>query len=52
MRGLRDSDFPRTGAWPTSSTRAGYRAVFVNGLVRVEDGKHRGALPGHVLREA
>ncbi len=79
VRGLRDRDFPRTGAWPTSwsstprrspraartwpvtslptpsatsSTCAGYRAVVVNGVVRVEDGKHRGAVPGHVLREA
>jgi N-acyl-D-aspartate/D-glutamate deacylase len=28
----------------------GYRAVIVNGDVLMEDGKHTGALPGHVLR--
>jgi N-acyl-D-aspartate/D-glutamate deacylase len=28
----------------------GYRAVVVNGVVLLEDGKHTGALPGHVLR--
>ena len=28
----------------------GYRAVIVNGVVLVEDGKHTGALPGQVLR--
>jgi len=28
----------------------GYRAVVVNGEVLLEDGKHTGALPGHVLR--
>jgi N-acyl-D-aspartate/D-glutamate deacylase len=30
----------------------GYRAVVVNGVVLVEDGKHTGALPGQVLRGA
>ncbi len=28
----------------------GYRATIVNGQVLLEDGKHTGALPGHVLR--
>ncbi len=28
----------------------GYRAVIVNGEVLLEDGRHTGALPGHVLR--
>jgi N-acyl-D-aspartate/D-glutamate deacylase len=30
----------------------GYAAVIVNGAVVLEDGKHTGALPGHVLRGA
>jgi len=30
----------------------GYRAVVVNGVPLVEDGRHTGALPGHVLRGA
>jgi N-acyl-D-aspartate/D-glutamate deacylase len=30
----------------------GYRGVIVNGVILVEDGKHTGALPGHVLRGA
>jgi N-acyl-D-aspartate/D-glutamate deacylase len=28
----------------------GYRHTIVNGQVLLEDGKHTGALPGHVLR--
>jgi N-acyl-D-aspartate/D-glutamate deacylase len=30
----------------------GYTAVVVNGVVLLEDGRHTGALPGHVLRGA
>ena len=41
--------------FPASSERyvvdaEGYRAVIVNGAVLLEDGRHTGALPGHVLR--
>jgi N-acyl-D-aspartate/D-glutamate deacylase len=44
-------DFPAdTERYVVDAT--GYRAVLVNGQVLLEDGKHTGALPGHVLRGA
>ena len=44
-------DFPaNTERYVIDST--GYRNVIVNGEVLLEDGKHTGALPGHVLRGA
>jgi N-acyl-D-aspartate/D-glutamate deacylase len=44
-------DFPaRTERYVVDAT--GYRAVVVNGEVLLEDGRHTGALPGHVLRGA
>jgi N-acyl-D-aspartate/D-glutamate deacylase len=44
-------DFPAdTERYVVDAT--GYRAVVVNGEVLLEDGKHTGALPGHVIRGA
>ncbi len=44
-------DFPAdTERYVVDAT--GYRAVLVNGQILLEDGKHTGALPGHVLRGA
>jgi N-acyl-D-aspartate/D-glutamate deacylase len=44
-------DFPaETERYVVDAT--GYRAVIVNGEVLVEDGKHTGALPGHVIHGA
>jgi len=44
-------DFPAdTERYVVDAT--GYRAVVVNGEVLLEDGRHTGALPGHVLRGA
>jgi N-acyl-D-aspartate/D-glutamate deacylase len=44
-------DFPaNTERYVVDAT--GYRNVIVNGCVLLEDGKHTGALPGHVLHGA
>jgi N-acyl-D-aspartate/D-glutamate deacylase len=44
-------DFPaETERYVVDAT--GYRAVVVNGEVLLEDGRHTGALPGHVIRGA
>jgi N-acyl-D-aspartate/D-glutamate deacylase len=44
-------DFPAdTERYVVDAT--GYRAVVVNGEILLEDGKHTGALPGHVIRGA
>ena len=44
-------DFP-AGGWRISEMAEGIRCTIVNGEVLIEDGKHTGALPGHVIRNA
>ena len=40
------------GAWRVRELAEGIKCTIVNGQVLVEDGKHTGALPGRVLRNA
>ena len=42
-------DFP-AGGWRIKEPAAGIHRTIVNGEVLLEEGKHTGALPGHVLR--
>ena len=44
-------DFP-AGGWRISELAEGINCTIVNGEVLIEDGKHTGALPGHVVRNA
>jgi N-acyl-D-amino-acid deacylase len=44
-------DFP-AGGWRVRELSAGIKCTIVNGEVLIEDGKHTGALPGHVMRNA
>ncbi len=44
-------DFP-AGGWRISELAEGIKCTIVNGEVLIEDGKHTGALPGHVVRNA
>ena len=44
-------DFP-AGGWRISEMAEGIRSTIVNGEVLIENGKHTGALPGHVVRNA
>jgi N-acyl-D-amino-acid deacylase len=45
------SDFP-AGGWRVRELAEGIRWTIVNGEVLLEDGKHTGALPGRVMRNA
>jgi len=45
------SDFP-AGGWRIRELAAGIRCTIVNGQVLLEDGKHTGAFPGRVMRNA
>jgi len=42
-------DFP-AGGWRVRELAEGIMYTIVNGEVLIEDGKHTGALPGHVMR--
>jgi N-acyl-D-amino-acid deacylase len=42
-------DFP-AGGWRIRELAAGIHCTIVNGQVLLENGKHTGALPGHILR--
>ncbi len=44
-------DFP-AGGWRISELAEGIKCTIVNGETLIEDGKHTGALPGHVVRNA
>ncbi|MGQ4807617.1 hypothetical protein NKDENANG_00971 [Candidatus Entotheonellaceae bacterium PAL068K] len=44
-------DFP-AGGWRVRELAEGIRCTIVNGEVLIEDGKHTGALPGRVMRNA
>ena len=44
-------DFP-AGGWRVGEMAEGIRWTIVNGEVLLEDGKHTGALPGRVIRNA
>jgi N-acyl-D-aspartate/D-glutamate deacylase len=44
-------DFPG-GGWRIRELAEGIKCTVVNGEVLLEDGKHTGALPGHVMRNA
>ena len=44
-------DFP-AGGWRISELADGIKCTIVNGEVLIEDGKHTGALPGRVMRNA
>ncbi|HTE86484.1 MAG TPA: amidohydrolase family protein, partial [Dehalococcoidia bacterium] len=44
-------DFP-AGGWRVRELAEGIRCTIVNGEVLLEDGKHTGALPGRVMRNA
>ena len=44
-------DFP-AGGWRVRELSEGIKCTVVNGEVLIEDGKHTGALPGRVMRNA
>ena len=44
-------DFP-AGGWRIRELAQGIKTTIVNGEVLIEDGKHTGALPGKVMRNA
>ena len=44
-------DFP-AGGWRIRELAEGIHYTIVNGQVLIEDGRHTGALPGRVLRNA
>ena len=44
-------DFP-AGGWRVRELAEGIKCTIVNGEVLIEEGKHTGALPGRVMRNA
>ena len=45
------ADFPG-GGWRVRELAEGIKCTIVNGEVLLEDGKHTGALPGRIMRNA